>query len=116
MHNLFVPHFHNGVPMNQYCGNGFASKRLCAEFDGKTFVWETDNSELWVNALVKKSIRKIISESPDRFIVYDTMEFYTPMQCSFRLNMYDVFKDRVRIVPVNWKPVHEWYGELGADY
>ena len=113
MHNLLIPENDKGISYNQYTGSDYGAKLIRSEYNNNEFIWETDNIGVWDSSVVKKCVRRVVSNEPNIFIITDEMEFTEPTTCSFRLNMYD--NSGLTVEPIGWKPEKTEYKIFGTD-
>jgi hypothetical protein len=104
-HNLCIPLGGNAAfdqIDRRFHSSDAGATLIKSEYSDGRFEWVSDNTLAWDKKLVKKSVRTIVSEKPNIFIVTDEFEFTEAVPVSFRLNLYDT--EAVRVRPLDWTP------------
>lgn len=96
-HNAAAPII-NGRVLSQKTGDGIRAD-FKYEYKNGVFEWESNQTALWDNSLVKKNIRKIYSENSYEFIITDKFEFTEPTSVS--VNFHQQESDLVNIEPLS---------------
>jgi hypothetical protein len=128
-HNLVVPETADGTPMEQHPLTTPGGKLTLAKFSNGVFDIKCDNRRAWEPGLFRRNLRRVHSSAAGVFEIEDDLSLRTSHAVAFRLNCpHTLTQDdtgawtmvgkraRLRITPVNWKPVAATATVAGVDW
>lgn len=125
-HNLLIPESEQ-APYRQNTTDPKQSGvvQQCV-FDGTLLRYAVDITNPW-GGIFTKNVRKVASNSPNLYFIYDEVVCSNDLQVYFNLNTYGEVKHdnnlititykgiQITVYPMNWIPSKIWFGEDGVD-
>lgn len=127
-HNLAYPECADGSLLMQH-GNAAdgSAKMLYSEFENGTFRASTDTTGAWDGNLVERSVRTVVSNSADCYVLTDELELAEELPVSFRVNtraeaeirdacviLHGVSEDLI-VEPLDWTPAEITAAKTSID-
>ena len=128
-HNVFYPEAEEGQPIfEQLADQGEGSRVLFSTYEGGTFRYCTDTLGSWAPGIFTAMTRRIKSEDPHLYLIYDDVTMVNELAASFRLNTRGEVRQldenrwaitqngyQITVTPVNYTVTHSFCGEDGVD-
>ncbi|MBR5270609.1 MAG: hypothetical protein IKV64_00340 [Clostridia bacterium] len=103
-HTLALPVV-NGETLEQKKGSGVAADVKKVTLENGVFEWQSDNTNVWDEKIVKSNIRTIVSPNANEYIITDEFEFTQELPVCVQFNYLD--KNAFEVHGVNWTPETE---------
>ena len=126
-HNLFCPEPPEGMPIFHQVGAGETGRIVYSRYENGVLDFLTELADAWTPGIFTSLSRRIVSEDPHEYRIYDDAVFEQEYASSFRLHTRGdiVSKDgswiitqkniQVTVTPVNYTPEYAEFGEDGVD-
>ncbi len=127
MHNLFYPEAPEGEIAYDQNVYGKGGTVRCSSYENGALFYETDLLEAWQEGIYERVTRKIRSEDPHLYLIYDDARYVKELASSFRLQTrgeiaqtdagWTITQDgyQITVIPVNYTPEKAVFGEECVD-
>lgn len=127
LHNLFYPEAPEGEIAYDQNVHGKGGIVRCSNYENGVYAYETDLVGAWSEGIYESVTRKVRSEDPHLYLIYDDARYVDELSSSFRLQTRgEIAKTdagwtitqndyQITVMPVNYIPEKATFGEECVD-